>query len=449
MKMKVILFFIFLCYILLGCSEKKTETEKLFQKASKIYVEKGIDKFAGFVEKNQYFAVKNVDNKGMTPLLEAVESKQRDLILLFVDKGASFYEYDAQNKGILDYTLDLQDEDFLKFICDILPKEYWIKKDENNNTPVIKLICNTANFDIIKSKVDLLDDLNSKDTSGKNLLMYAAQYNTNVQVVKYLLDLYINKNDKNNNEWTATMYAARYNPNPLVLRDLLIRGADTDPNSVGLTLTMLASCNSNPGVLLSLFEWQDYQSDVNNQTKQGKTALMYACENKASPAVVKILLENKADVNLKDFKGKTALMYGLESYSDPDVLYLLVAAGANKEDVDATGKNINEYFTLNKVLQNTELKKVLDLETKREKRESIVDVLSEEKKSVLESDAEVSASIMQKNIDEVGENKDISVENNLIESKDNTDTVQDNVPQNNPLDTSNEQTVQDRDINEE
>ena len=56
---------------------------------------------------------------------------------------------------------------------------------------------------------------------------------------------------------------------------------------------------------------------------------------------------------------------------------------------------------------------------------------------------------MQKNIDEVGENKDISVENNLIESKDNTDTVQDNVPQNNPLDTSNEQTVQDRDINEE
>lgn len=102
------------------------------------------------------------------------------------------------------------------------------------------------------------------------------------------------------------MYAARYNPNPAVMEDLILRGANSEPNSVGLTVTMLASCNPNPGVLLTLLK---YKNEINSVTDNGKTALMYACENNQNAAVIKMLIDNGANLNARDSNGKTVREY--------------------------------------------------------------------------------------------------------------------------------------------
>ena len=136
--------------------------------------------------------------------------------------------------------------------------------------------------------------------------MYAAQSNVDVRTVKYLLDKGAKIDVKNSNEWTALMYAARYNPNPAVMEDLILRGANSEPNSVGLSITMLASCNPNPGVLLTLLK---YKNEINAVTDKGKTALMYACENNQNANVIKMLIDNGADLNAKDSGGKTVREY--------------------------------------------------------------------------------------------------------------------------------------------
>ena len=136
--------------------------------------------------------------------------------------------------------------------------------------------------------------------------MYAAQCSFDVRTVKYLLDKGAKIDSKNSNEWSALMYAARYNPNPAVMEDLILRGASSEPNSVGLTITMLAACNPNPGVLLTLLKYKD---EINASTDKGKTALMYACENNQNAAVIKMLIDNGADLAEKDSDGKTVREY--------------------------------------------------------------------------------------------------------------------------------------------
>lgn len=358
MKMKSFFTTAFGCLLLFACG---VSDEQLLKKAETTYIQYGLKKYERFVNKNHYFAVKNPQKEGMTPLLEAAQTKQLDLIDLFLEKGASVNEVDGRSKDLLDYALAAQDDLFLEAICQRLPQEYWLKKDEKESLPIVKLLCYSDNIDLIKSKIVSTNNPNAADVNGKTLLMYAAQYNSDVRVVKQLMDLSVDRDVKTQNEWTAAMYAARYNPNPLVLQDLLIRGADFQPNSVGVTLTMLAACNPNPGVLLTLCNMQSYPNEINARTAQGKTALMYACENSVDPSVIKILLDHQAKINLKDNQGKTALMYGLQAYSKPEALYLLIAAGANKEDVDNNGKNIRDYFTANKALIKTELINVLNL----------------------------------------------------------------------------------------
>ena len=143
-------------------------------------------------------------------------------------------------------------------------------------------------------------------TKMEKLRMYAAQCSFDVRTVKYLLDKGAKIDSKNRNEWSALMYAARYNPNPAVMEDLILRGANTGSNSVGLTITMLAACNPNPGVLLTLLKYKD---EINASTDKGKTALMYACENNQNVAVIKMLIDNGADLVAKDSDGKTVREY--------------------------------------------------------------------------------------------------------------------------------------------
>lgn len=287
-------------------SSSETQYEKEFAKAQEAYNKKGMDGFCKYLEKNSYFAIKDSSQDDATPLLIAVKDGNLENAKLFLEKGASVEEKDSKENGLLDYALQSSNPESLAFAIEALPIPSWNVADANGCFPFIKVIVQRSDFAKIKKCIDLTNDINRADKNGKTPLMYAAQSNIDVRTVKYLLDKGAKIDVKNSNEWSALMYAARYNPNPAVMEDLILRGASSEPNSVGLTVTMLAACNPNPGVLMTLLKYKD---EINAATDKGKTALMYACENGQNSSVIKMLIDNGANLNAKDSNGKTIREY--------------------------------------------------------------------------------------------------------------------------------------------
>ena len=292
--------------LLVSCGDKQSPEEKEFSKVQKIYDEKGMKGFCKYLDKNSYLAIKDASQNDATPLLLAVKAGDLEKAKLFLEKGASAEEKDSAEKDLLDYALENSDSEAIDFAVTKMPPFYWNNSDSKGNLPLVKIIKQNSDFSLIQESIDLTRDINHADKDGKTPLMYAAQCSFDVQTVKYLLDKGAKIDLKNNNEWTALMYAARYNPNPAVMEDLILRGASSEPNSVGLTITMLAACNPNPGVLLTLLKYKD---EINASTDKGKTALMYACENNQNAAVIKMLIDNGADLAAKDSDGKTVREY--------------------------------------------------------------------------------------------------------------------------------------------
>lgn len=354
----LIFFISILTLFFCSCGNNKSSLDKQFKKAQKIYDKKGMDGFCKYLKKNSYIAVRDSLQNGATPLLLAVKNGEIEKVNLFFEKGASVEEKDINNRDLIDYALENTDTTLLDFVISKMPASYWNELDSNGNLEFIRIIAQYSDFNIIKKVIDLSNDIDHANNNAKTPLMYASQCNTDVRAVKYLLDKGARIDAKNDNEWSALMYAARYNPNPCVMEDLILRGANTTPNSVGLTITMLASCNPNPGVLFTLLK---YKNEVNSATDKGKTALMYACENEQDSSVIKMLIDNNVALNVKDEDGKTALMYALEYYSKPEAIYVMLAAGANTDDKDNSGKTVRDYLSSNKKLLSSDIEKAISV----------------------------------------------------------------------------------------
>lgn len=297
---------LFTVFLLVSCGDEKPSEGKDIEKVQKIYNKQGMDGFCDYLNKNAYVAVKDSSQNDATPLLIAIKEGELEKARLFIEKGASVNERDSTGKSFFDYAVDSSRKEVMDFAVSKIPVSYWNVTDTEDNLPVVKIIEQNFDFSIIKQCIDLTNDINHFNANCKTLLMYAAQCSFDVQTVKYLLDKGAQIDAKNSNEWTALMYAARYNPNPAVMEDLILRGANSDPNSVGLTVTILASCNPNPGVLLTLLK---YKNEINSVADNGKSAIMYACENNQNASVIKMLIDNGADLNAKDLNGKTVREY--------------------------------------------------------------------------------------------------------------------------------------------
>lgn len=341
---------LFTIFSVVSCSDKKAVEEKAFSKVQKIYDKKGMDGFCKYLDKNTYIAVKDTSQDEATPLLIAVKNGDLEKTKLFIDKGASVEEKDSAGKDLLSYALESSDQEVIDFVVSKMPTFYWNTFDSNSNNPFIKIIKQNLPFSIIRQSIDLTNDVNHSDKNGKTALMYAAQSNVDVRTVKYLLDKGAEIDIKNSNEWSALMYAARYNPNPAVMEDLILRGANSEPNSVGLTVTMLASCNSNPGVLLTLLKYKD---EINSATDKGKTALMYACENNQSALAIKILIDNGADLSAKDSNGKTVREY-MSSNTALSASDMGIAWKTLEENISEKNEVTNENTVISSVGESIE-----------------------------------------------------------------------------------------------
>ena len=342
-----------------GCKDRS------FSKAQKIYDEDGFEAYVDFVKKkNTYYPIEMAPD-GLSPLLFSMKEKNDEAVCLFLETGAQIFdEIDGHGRGFFDYFLQISDVATKNKIAGKISHVLWYAS--MGRTDYLNAIELILDNDVEREVIQALMDKGFLDPDygyikGKTPLMFAAQRNTDVDILSCLLAQSKAPNATNENKWTAAMYAARYNPNPAILEQLILKSSDHEPNDFGVTLTMLAACNPNPGVLLQV---PNAMTQIDFQAQNGKTALMYACENKQPLSTVRVLVSLfGANLNIADADGKTSLMYAVSSYNSPEVVKYLIESGASIELFDNNGNGFDYYLQSNDTLRNSELRVLMTSHT--------------------------------------------------------------------------------------
>ncbi|KAF7659397.1 hypothetical protein LDENG_00298530 [Lucifuga dentata] len=103
---------------------------------------------------------------------------------------------------------------------------------------------------------------------------------------------------------------------PLLAACKALRGEPTGPETVKLLSYLLQN-----------------KADPNAQDRAGRTALMYACMERAGALVASILLSAGADPSMEDHSGASALVYAINAQHQPTVKVLVDACRAKGCDI--------------------------------------------------------------------------------------------------------------------
>lgn len=195
-------------------------------------------------------------------------------------------------------------------------------------------------------------NVNDRDKQGISVLMHAMSWTQNCDryaVVQQLLKAGADVKAKDYSGENALTAALRAEPYPapwyihadqVIVKELINRGADVNASvSNGFTPLIVAADSSDITILKALLA---HHANVNAKASfDGVTALMYVGAPKEPPAKVlakaELLIRYGADVNATDKAGKTALIWAAEDRMLP-VVKLLLARGAH---INARTKNGN------------------------------------------------------------------------------------------------------------
>lgn len=200
----------------------------------------------------------------------------------------------------------------------------------------------TDNPWVIDALLDKGAPLNTRDENGRNALMFAATFNSNPQVIDLLIKRGADIHSVDKNGWSPLMFAASRNTNPEIIETLIKDGADVNGRIPRLD-TQLSRASLSQKLVLSIKIGLDTSKDFFNSlisspkeiqnhnifdlfsnsidkmsdkilgAETGMTALMIAARDSSSPQILDELLSNNADAKLYDDKGKNALDYAKDN----------------------------------------------------------------------------------------------------------------------------------------
>ena len=273
---------------------------------------------------------------GGTPLGYAAEEGHKEIAELLIAHGADVNARNSAGDTPLHYAAEIGRKDIADLL--IARGANVNAKDNNGQTPLdIAMIRNRTNIaelleargaDVslhvvarigslaeVKSLIEEVADINTKDTLGQTPLHYAVQYG-HKEVVKLLIakGADVNAKDKDGN---APGHVALSKNNRSILELLIAKGAD-------FTSIHLAAYQ---GDLEKVRIFVEKGNGVNTTDSFGATPLHYAAM-RGHEEVVEFFVARGVDVNAKNKLGETPL-HGAARGGHKDVVELLIGNAAN------------------------------------------------------------------------------------------------------------------------
>ena len=275
------------------------------------------------------------NRNGCNILMEAIRNKSTNLIDAFLKMGI-----DVNEKDNLGYPAIVSAAYFYPypFLLELLIQngaDINFKTDKNENL-LIFAARNNSNEAVVDYFLNKGFDKNYVTTEGETPILAAAQ-NPNFMVMEKLIQSGANLNAVNNNKQNVLMVAAQCNTNPNFISSLLEKGFPINStDESGNTAVFNAALNPNINIIKTLVE---KGADVKAVNNNGFTTLMTALSSDCSIDMVKYLIESGVDVNAKSLENITALMIAASSVTDTGIIELLITAGADVNAEDDRGYN--------------------------------------------------------------------------------------------------------------
>lgn len=263
------------------------------------------------------------DDNGFTPLIYAVVYNRPQIARILIANGADVNMKDTKGLSASDWAAKNNLTEIMAILKDAGAKAaYAGEKDKDLIVAAI-----SSDSGKIKELLAKGAGVNTKDSQGKTILMYAAEKGW-VDIAELLIKKKADLNAVDKDGWTAQMYAAKENKKEIL--NLLSGGKAKHIYSGQIKMDLLAAVLfGDKENIKSLLE---KRPDLNMRYKNGSTVLIYAV-NKGDLETVEVLLDKNAGPNLKNDYEVTALMVAA-SKGYVDIVKFLI-----QESVDVNLKN--------------------------------------------------------------------------------------------------------------
>ena len=266
--------------------------------------------------------------RGSTPLAEAIEHGNREIVAVLLDAGARINVRSSWGRTALMFLSEASSSELVRDLISAGAKLN--ARDDRGDSPLMSA-AGSAPSTVLTELIRAGARIDATNSAGETALFVAARSN-NPEAVKLLIDAGVNVNARNDEGQTALMTIVAAGSFEKV-KTLIERGADTSLiDDDGRTALMLAAFNEDPRVT----EFFLNGSKIDARDNDGDTALLFASERDSEKNVL-LLIHAGAQIDAKDKEGRTALLRAAISGQVENVKVLL-DAGADLTAKDNDGK---------------------------------------------------------------------------------------------------------------
>jgi len=262
--------------------------------------------------------------RGSTPLAEAVEHGNREIVAVLLDAGARVNLRSSWGKTAL---MSLSETSTPELVRDLISAGAKLNsRDDSGDSPLMNA-AGSGKPSVLTELIRAGSRIDATNSAGETVLFAAARSNS-PKAIELLIDAGVNVNARNEESQTALMTIVSAGSFEKV-KTLIERGADTSLiDDDGRTTLMLATFNEDPRVPELFLNGSKIDAHDNN----GDTALLFASE-RGSEKTVMLLINAGAQIDAKDQEGHTPLLRAAIS-GEVENVKVLLNAGA-----DLTAKN--------------------------------------------------------------------------------------------------------------
>ena len=247
--------------------------------------------------------VNATDKRGRTPLLLGCVLGQIDSVNVLLAAGADTTICDEEGSSCLHAAIDGRcSKDTLQALIDHGAHIDARRKDGAN---ALLRACYTGQSESVRFLLEAGADVNVTKPDDDNCLHFAVYGHCSTDILKKIIEQGVDVNAVTYGSLTALVIACSTCQTESV-KVLLQLGADpnigTGFSMPTLHVAVIGNCPSE-----TLQEIIKYKVDLDAQDKDGRTALLLACENRQEEAV-QVLLEAGSNPNIRDNYGFTSLM---------------------------------------------------------------------------------------------------------------------------------------------